>query len=400
MSWGNMHTRIFHASSPVGAHRVLQLMITPRVAKKGVCALVILGLAYIDYSTCYVVGYKEIYLYRLKPAAIVLWVLFGLLESSMFLYWILLFVKGPGRCVKTGPIDIYGADSSLLPVPDAFLCDEQGFPFWCPKCNSLKQQRLFHLGDLDYCVPKFDHFCMWVGTVIGRDNLVFFFRFLQFFDALFVLILCFVAVSTRLAWSRSSESRPHYVILYVLCWIWIMPILALYFVLIYFLSKNWTSLDAITTRQTRAYERYEKMLAKGEDHIKRRRIPRKELGVRYINVAHSETRKVVAFSVNDSPYNLGFKANVVSLMFAGNRSDDTILEKKSSFPSALLFFLVPYSEFFLKRPHKSELALPDDFSPQFIKSIHEKIANGEFSYASYLQHKVSNLDTTSISPET
>lgn len=372
-----------------------------RLAKKLVCVLVLGGLAYIDYAICYIVGYRELHVHRLKPAAVVLWILIGVFQLSVLLYWILLYFRGAGSLAKIDPMNIYGTDPSLLAVPDAFLCDEQGFPFWCSKCQSLKQRRLFHLGDLGYCVPKFDHYCLWIGTAIGRDNLLIFFKFLQFFNGFFIVTLGYVASTTRLALARNHHNTPHYVILYVLSCFWIIMILALFLVLVIYLSKNRTTLDDITVKQARVFERYEKRLKKRNGNtFMMGRVPRKELGVRYVNVAHAGTRAVVSFYVGESPYNLGFRANLINLVFGGNVSHNTALDEQFRFRSALLIFLVPYADLFLGRCPQASNIYGDDFCPTFMASIHQKIANNQFSHASYIQTKFSSTGATSTSPET
>lgn len=375
-------------------------MLHPRQVKKAVCALVLCSLAYIDYASCYIVGFKEVYVHHLRPAAFVLWIFLGIFQFSMLLYLILLHARGAGSLAKINPMDIYGTDSSLLAPPEAFLCDEQGFPYWCSKCQSLKQHRLFHLGDLGYCVPKFDHYCLWVGTAIGRDNLLIFFKFLQFVDAFLILILCYVASTTRLALARSSGRVPHYVILYVYCCFWITMILALLVVLAFNLSKNRTTLDDITVKQARTYERYEKRLEKRNGNsFLMGKVPRRELGVRYINVAHAGTRLVVSFHVGELPYDLGFRANLINLVFGGNVSDNGALGQQERFLFALVVFLVPYADLFVRQSRQNTKLYGDDFSPEFMASINQKIVNNQFSHASYLQQKVPSTDAASSTPE-
>lgn len=377
-----------------------------RKAKKAVCAFVVVGLGYLDYASCYIVGHNEVYKHHLKAAAIVLWLLLAVFQGSMFLYWIIVHFKGPGRVPKRPPLDIYGNDSSLLRVPDVFVCDEQGFPYWCSKCQTVKVHRLFHLGDVDYCVSKFDHYCVWIGTAIGRNNLLAFFKFLYFFDAYFILILCFVAPTTRLALARSDANIPHYVILYIFCVFWISIILSMFVVLTYSVVRNWTTLDDITVKQARAYSRYEERLRKrnGSTFLLGR-VPRKESGIRYINVAHDGTRKVVAYHVQELPYNLGFQSNLINLVYGGNRSDNSTLVhfSTSKFLKAFLVFVVPYADLFIQNPNEKDTesldinSYGDDFSPSFMDHINEKISTGNFSYASYLQQKLHANENSELS---
>lgn len=371
-------------------------MSTSRKFRKYACVLVILGLAYLNYASCYVVGHKELYLHRLKPAAVALWVVLGVIEASLLFYWILMF-RGPGKAPQISPINIYGNDSSLTPVPPAFLCDEQGFPYWCSRCQSLKQNRLFHLGDTDFCVAKFDHYCIWVGNVVGRDNYLEFLRFVEFFAAFFVVVLCYTAATTRLALHRSTDNLPHYIVLYVLSVFWIIMIVALFVMLMLDISKNRTTLDGLTVRQARTHSRYEERLRKRNGNSRfMGRVPRKESGVRYVNVAHGNTRKVVPFHVLDPVWDMGLKANLVNLIFRQNRSDISVVGSVSNlqFWQAVFVLLAPYTEIFIRTQNpQSSNVFGDDFGPSFMERVHEKITNGHFSHASYLQHKVSSTSS-------
>lgn len=364
-------------------------------------------MAYLDYASCYVVGHNVVYNHHLKPAAIVLWVLVAIFQASVLFYWFLIFVNGPGRAPQIRPLDIYGTDPSLPRVPPVFLCDEQGFPIWCSKCQTIKQQRLFHLGDLDYCVSKFDHFCLWVGTAIGRNNLLHFFRFVLFFDAYFIVILCYVAATTRLA-IRSSENLPHYIILYIFCFFWITMTLALFGILLNQLGHNRTTLDEIFVKQARSYSRWEKSRnRRSGNSFLVGKTPREERGIRYVNVAHEGTRKVVPYHVQDKPYDFGFQCNFIDFIFRGNRADTSTVETATTrkFLKALAVFALPYSEFFIRGPTPNdqekgdELSDGDDFSPKFLDDINDKIAKGSFTYASYLQ-QTSHATKISQSPET
>lgn len=51
---------------------------------------------------------------------------------------------------------------------DAFVCDENGLPIWCGFCNNYKHDRGHHNQDTGRCTYKMDHFCPWVGGVVGE----------------------------------------------------------------------------------------------------------------------------------------------------------------------------------------------------------------------------------------
>jgi palmitoyltransferase len=51
---------------------------------------------------------------------------------------------------------------------DAFVCDQNGLPIWCTVCNNWKPDRTHHNQDTARCTRKMDHFCPWVGGVVGE----------------------------------------------------------------------------------------------------------------------------------------------------------------------------------------------------------------------------------------
>jgi len=82
---------------------------------------------------------------------------------------------------------------------DVFQCDPHGLPIWCGACNNWKSDRVHHCSDVGRCVLRMDHFCPWIGGVVGEVNIKFFYQFC-FYAAvytLFVLIVMAVYVARR-----------------------------------------------------------------------------------------------------------------------------------------------------------------------------------------------------------
>lgn len=69
---------------------------------------------------------------------------------------------------------------------DVFICNPDGRPPYCSTCHNWKPDRTHHCSELDRCVLKFDHFCPWVGGVIGERSFKFFVQF-TFYAALYTL---------------------------------------------------------------------------------------------------------------------------------------------------------------------------------------------------------------------
>ena len=60
---------------------------------------------------------------------------------------------------------------------DVFACDSYGYPIWCSQCNNWKPDRTHHNQDVGRCTMKMDHFCPWVGGVVGERSYKFFVQF-------------------------------------------------------------------------------------------------------------------------------------------------------------------------------------------------------------------------------
>ena len=71
---------------------------------------------------------------------------------------------------------------------DVFVCDKNGLPIWCDYCNNWKPDRTHHNQDTGRCTRKMDHFCPWVGGVVGERSMKFFIQFL-FYTMVFTAYL-------------------------------------------------------------------------------------------------------------------------------------------------------------------------------------------------------------------
>lgn len=78
----------------------------------------------------------------------------------------------------------YGDDESPGEPPqefwmrDVFVCTPSGLPIWCHHCRNWKPDRAHHNQDTGRCTIKMDHFCPWVGGVVGERSMKFFAQFL------------------------------------------------------------------------------------------------------------------------------------------------------------------------------------------------------------------------------
>ncbi|GAM85618.1 hypothetical protein ANO11243_036250 [Dothideomycetidae sp. 11243] len=82
-----------------------------------------------------------------------------------------------------------------------FQCDPNGLPIWCGTCRNWKPDRVHHCSDNGRCVLKLDHFCPWVGGVVGEANFKFFVQFNMYamlYTAYVLIVMAvFVAEAVR-----------------------------------------------------------------------------------------------------------------------------------------------------------------------------------------------------------
>lgn len=391
-------------------------------AKRVIPICVILGLGYIDFACFYALGYREIYKFHSHGVAISLWVILAWCEICVIAYWILSTVTGPGKAPRVKPFNLYSSEdtSDLTPVPDYFFCDESGYPFWCSQCQSIKLPRTLHLKDRNYCILKFDHYCVWIGTVIGQRNYKYFLNFLIWFLMFFIVTLVYLSRYTKLNYDRGTQDIDHnYIVLYILSGFWILILLSLLSAHLWYVVHNMTTIDDMNIKRVKRYSRR----TSNNDKTKRkdvRKIPGEETGIRYINVRHNDTRVVVQYTVNDYPFSFGFKRNWQNLWLNNNRTNGDFTQHESSYSRkrlaiSFLLFLVPYVD--LVYPSRERINVSDvekstldslyshrlieyeqyndRLNDKFLDYINSKIKNNEFHMPRYLSPLAENQQSSS-----
>lgn len=343
---------------------------------------VVFSMGYLDFAAFYSLGYKEIYVRHSHGVAISLWILGGIIQFSALLYWLLLLFVGPGKSPRFKALDIYGTDPTLTLVPDYFVCDKYGFPYFCSNSNSITANRSFFLKDVGYSVLKFDHYCLWIGNVIGESNCLFFLKFMTCLVIYLAIFLIYLGIYTRSSMSGGREINHNFIVLYVVCGFWIIMIFALLSVHVMYVSINMTTLDEITQRQQLVYQRW-KLRNQGKN-VKKKNVPRKEDGKRYINVKKDDYRLVVQFDIMDRPYNLGYKTNWINFIFNGNRTHrlKTCELTTSRFIQSLIIFIVPFIDipvFFATWKSHQQKHQEDGFSDGQRNLLFYQHHNSEFS---------------------
>ncbi|KXX73201.1 Palmitoyltransferase PFA5 [Madurella mycetomatis] len=76
---------------------------------------------------------------------------------------------------------------------DIFVCDSDGRPLWCSACCNWKVDRAHHCSELERCVRKMDHYCPWVGGIVGETSFKFFVQF-TFYTTLYSIVVIASAI--------------------------------------------------------------------------------------------------------------------------------------------------------------------------------------------------------------
>ncbi|KAK9802139.1 putative Palmitoyltransferase [Seiridium cardinale] len=63
---------------------------------------------------------------------------------------------------------------------EAFVCENDGRPKWCSECCNWKPDRAHHSSEINRCVIRMDHYCPWVGGMIGENSFKFFTQFTMY----------------------------------------------------------------------------------------------------------------------------------------------------------------------------------------------------------------------------
>lgn len=264
---------------------------------------------------------------------------FNVLITVAFISWILVHLVGPGSLqVKVPPYNLhsyfkngqkyieeqnqnvdYHDDIEKFTIdeiddtidgPDIFLCNYQGFPPWCNVCQTIKVFRSHHSTDCTHCITCMDHYCTFLGGIIGQNNYRYFLLFIVSLDSSFIL-----AFVSMMSYIKRLRHNFHWtmIVACALCLMFILMVTNLIGSNIEMIYHNETTIDALAKGDIKkAIRRYNRSLKKGlhpsiadVDHIKI-----------YVNIKHpniSGIRLVVPLTSKDHPYNRGsFWANLIS----------------------------------------------------------------------------------------
>ncbi|KTW25882.1 hypothetical protein T552_03156 [Pneumocystis carinii B80] len=145
---------------------------------------------------------------RGRSLGIVLLVIFSLLLFMVTLSFARIIFTSPGYVPRFKDLKISSSNDIELRnhitdqmrtfcLYDAYVCENDGFPRWCAICEVYKPDRAHHCSEVQRCVLKLDHFCPWVGGVIGFTRYKFFVLFIFYVTLICVFIICSCAPLIR-----------------------------------------------------------------------------------------------------------------------------------------------------------------------------------------------------------
>lgn len=269
-----------------------------KIATRLVPVPIFLGMVYLSWAYSYYICWNEIYKHHSKATGIGLIVgniLFILLIDFI---WLQILAFGPGFQPKVPLYRIVeGTDETsyrcIIP-PDHFMCDAHGYPIWCSTCQSIKIDRSHHSSQVDRCVGRMDHYCTFIGAVIGKRNHRLFMQFCFWYLSYFIYIGISMALFTKSYKERVGSVNPNTIVVYVFCIGWIILIFALFSSHIYYIFYNRTSLDDMAAKRSRRTA---------------------TLNDEYMSVLHEKRRYVLRVSsIKDDPWNKGFCKNWCEIM--------------------------------------------------------------------------------------
>ncbi|KAI2622086.1 DHHC palmitoyltransferase-domain-containing protein [Xylaria nigripes] len=155
-----------------------------------------------------------------------------------------------GRAYEAGP-DNHSSSPGLEAFysRDAFVCETDGRPKWCSECCNWKQDRVHHSRDVGRCVYKMDHFCPWVGGMIGENSFKFFVQFTTYTTLYCAVVLGSTSYAVRRQMERGASLDPNFIAALVIAaffelFSFLMTVTSMRYILL-----NMTNVDILSSKQ-------------------------------------------------------------------------------------------------------------------------------------------------------
>ncbi|KAI0169795.1 zf-DHHC-domain-containing protein [Hypoxylon sp. FL1284] len=118
----------------------------------------------------------------------------------------------PSRAYYSGPdLDPDSPGLERFYTKDVFVCESDGRPKWCSECCNWKPDRVHHSSEINRCVYRMDHYCPWVGGMIGENSFKFFVQFTTYTACYCGLVLGAAASSLHKAVREGAPADAHFI---------------------------------------------------------------------------------------------------------------------------------------------------------------------------------------------
>ncbi|KAI0885932.1 zf-DHHC-domain-containing protein [Annulohypoxylon maeteangense] len=131
---------------------------------------------------------------------------------------------------------------------DVFICENNGRPKWCSHCYNWKPDRAHHSTEIDRCVLRMDHYCPWVGGMIGENSFKFFVQFTSYTACYCAVVLGAAASSLRKEINEGSSLDPHFIPIIVLAAFFGLFTFLMTVTSVRYIFANMTNVDMLSSR--------------------------------------------------------------------------------------------------------------------------------------------------------
>lgn len=316
--------------------------------------------------------------------------------STLDLILIILYVQiviicGPGKQPYVPPFRIddlvkqssVNGDYTTIEAPKLYRSDPNRLPYWCAECNSIKLARTHHSRSAGFCIQRFDHYCIWLNTAIGRDNYLPFIQFVfYFFCNLSIVWISISSYIRKITYDKHHTINANiYVVLVFSIIGWLFTGILFVCSMVYS-SLNRTSVEMVSRLQYRRLLRSQKKNKKKsnteEVTAKENKNKTRALFLTYLN-PDDGYRYVVKIDDDDkiffNPWDTGSWINNLKVFFGNNPIIWFLPLNLTKFP---IYTKEKLAENSYSLYDCIGAGYSEEWSPATIKLVIDKVNNGNY----------------------
>jgi palmitoyltransferase len=175
--------------------------------------------------------------------------------------WAQIVISGPG-IQRVITYDDFNGD-----VPPIFQCDPTGQPLWCSNCQSIKEDKSHHSSRIGRCISRFDHYCTFMGVIIGKDNYKLFIHFIIAFWCYLIYLL----ISMIVLVPKDHAVNANVIVALIISGFWLLMLSGLIMEHMGYIYWNKTTIDVLENRRNKRQgiteDRHYSVLYNNERHV-------------------------------------------------------------------------------------------------------------------------------------